>query len=391
MNTSEFYHDLPPCTGFAAALAGGCFETLPADWIVVATDVENSTGAIEAGRYKDVTVAGAISTISVANITGSLQFPFFFGGDGMTFMLPGSYQEQVLAILADVQQVVKDTVGLTLRAGVVEVQELNRLGADLCVGKVRITDRYTQAVASGPALELVDRILKGRVQARISYPPAHPDPQGPRADFNGFSCRWQDIPSTHGETLSLIIEQAGPTEEEYAGLSEAQKAIEAIVGDISAVHPLSVEAQTTRSSTSVAGAEATYRARSRHGIRYLLQRMRIWMEVTMVRVALATGLPLRAMGKELREIRRENIENADVYKIDGTLKMTIAVTPGQRRKITARLEELRRQGTIHYGYHTSDRAIMTCLIHTNHNDEVHFVDSADGGYAVAARMLKSQR
>lgn len=110
-----------------------------------------------------------------------------------------------------------------------------------------------------------------------------------------------------------------------------------------------------------------------------------------MRLAVATGLPIRAMGKELRNIRRENIENADVYKIDGTLKMTIAVTPQQRQRIITRLEELRRQGAIRYGYHTSDRAIMTCLIHTNHDDEVHFVDSADGGYAVAARMLKSQR
>ncbi len=90
-------------------------------------------------------------------------------------------------------------------------------------------------------------------------------------------------------------------------------------------------------------------------------------------------------------IRRENLQNADVYKIDGTLKMTIAATSEQRRRITASLEELRSAGLIRYGYHTSDRAIMTCLIHTNHNDEVHFVDSADGGYALAARMLKSQR
>ena len=391
MSTSEFYRDALPCAGFAAALEGGCFEPVPTDWIVVATDVINSTGAIEAGHYKDVTVAGAISTISIANITGSLQFPFFFGGDGMTFMLPGSYRDQVLAVLADVQRVVKDTVGLTLRAGVVDVEELNRLGADLCIGKVRITDRYTQAVASGPALDMVDRVLKGQVEARISHPPAVPEPDGPRADFNDFFCHGQDIPKTYGETLSLIIEQARSTEQGYAGLAEAQRVIEAIVGDISSVHPLSIEAQKTRASTAVAAPEATYRAGGTHGLRYLLHRGRIWMEVTLVRLAVATGLPIRAMGKELRNIRRENIENADVYKIDGTLKMTIAVTPQQRQRIITRLEELRRQGAIRYGYHTSDRAIMTCLIHTNHDDEVHFVDSADGGYAVAARMLKSQR
>ena len=171
----------------------------------------------------------------------------------------------------------------------------------------------------------------------------------------------------------------------------AQKAIEAIVGDIGTVHPLSVEAQKTRATALVAGQEATSRARGGHGIGYRLQWVRIWIQVTMVRIAVATGLPSRAMGKELRDIRRENTENADEYKIDDTLKMKIAVSPDQGQQITERLEDLRRDGDIRYGHHTSDRAIMTCLIHTNQNDEVHFVDSADGGYAVAARVLKSQR
>ncbi|HKK49917.1 MAG TPA: DUF3095 family protein, partial [Alkalispirochaeta sp.] len=231
----------------------------------------------------------------------------------------------------------------------------------------------------------------GYVDAEITRPPEQPDPQGPKADFNGFSCRWQDIPSTQGETISLIIEQARHDDAGYAGLSTAQATIESIVGDIGAVHPLTIEAQRTRASRSVAGQEAVYRSRGSHGIRYLLHRVRIWMEVTLVRIAIRTRVPIRGMGKEFRHIRQENIQNADVYKIDGTLKMTIAATSQQRRRITARLEELRAAGTIRYGYHTSDRAIMTCLIHTNHNDEVHFVDSADGGYAVAARMLKSQR
>jgi hypothetical protein len=37
-----------------------------------------------------------------------------------------------------------------------------------------------------------------------------------------------------------------------------------------------------------------------------------------------------------------------------------------------------------------DRAIMTCINHNNNFDEAHFVDAADGGYAMAARMLKVQ-
>ena len=71
--------------------------------------------------------------------------------------------------------------------------------------------------------------------------------------------------------------------------------------------------------------------------------------------------------------------------------MTLAISPGDRRHLVERLESLHREGAIRFGWHTSDRAIMTCLIHTNHEDEVHFVDSADGGYAAAAKMLKASR
>lgn len=388
MATSEFYRDLEPCGGFDAALDGGCFADVPDDWIVAATDVVNSTTAIESGHYKDVTVAGAVSTIAVANITGSLDFPFFFGGDGMTFILPGQHRDAVLAVLADVQRVVRDTSGLEVRAGVIGVGELRALGADLRIGKVTVTERYTQAVADGAAMDLVDRILKGSVAGPMLRPTEASVDDELRADFRGFSCRWQDIPSARGETLSLIVRGTGTTADGRGGLRAAQAAVDEIVGSSATAHPLSVEAQITSARRAVAGAEAAYRARGARGIRYAFHRLRIWIEVAAVRVALRSGLPIRGEGKTLRQVREDNIRNADVYKIDGTLKMTLAVGSGERERLVAALEGLHRERAIVYGYHVSDRAIMTCLIHTNHHDEVHFVDSADGGYAAAAKMLK---
>lgn len=389
MSTSEFYHELEACPDFSAAIRGECFAPVPGDWIVIATDVVDSTVAVEAGRYKDVTVAGAISTISIANVTGGLDFPFFFGGDGMVFLLPPQFREQVLAVLADVRQMVAYISGLTLRAGVAEVGRLMAMGARLSIGKVQVTERYTQAVAAGELLDLMDRLLKADDPV-VERPPAEPPEDGPRANVRGFSCRWQDIPSRHGETLSLIVEQAGTTRTGRSGLQAAHDAINEIARP-DETHPLSVEAQFTTSRREVAGAEASYRARGTEGLRYLLLRLRIWLEVRVVRLALATGLPIRGEGKLLRGVRQDNIRNADVYKIDGTLKMILSVTRAQREALVARLEELRAEGAIRYGWHVSDRAIMTCLIHTNYSDEVHFVDAADGGYAIAARMLKAQR
>lgn len=44
-----------------------------------------------------------------------------------------------------------------------------------------------------------------------------------------------------------------------------------------------------------------------------------------------------------------------------------------------------------YGIHESDRALLTCFLHLGSRREVHFVDSADGGYALAGKMLKQKR
>ncbi len=54
------------------------------------------------------------------------------------------------------------------------------------------------------------------------------------------------------------------------------------------------------------------------------------------------------------------------------------------------LEKARIEGRIFYGLHITDRAMITCLMHTGAGHEVHFVDAADGGYAYAAKQLKGR-
>lgn len=70
--------------------------------------------------------------------------------------------------------------------------------------------------------------------------------------------------------------------------------------------------------------------------------------------------------------------------------MVVACTTEDRVKLEEYLESLYREDKIFYGVHVSDRALMTCLIHLVSGSEVHFVDTADGGYAMAAKMMKEQ-
>jgi len=43
-----------------------------------------------------------------------------------------------------------------------------------------------------------------------------------------------------------------------------------------------------------------------------------------------------------------------------------------------------------YGTHQASAALMTCLVRSYDGDHLHFVDGADGGYALAAKQMKAQ-
>jgi hypothetical protein len=401
-SSESFYRDLPEAEGFSAVFDRNLYRPVPEDWIVAATDVTNSTEAIVAGRYKDVTIAGAVGTIALANHVGSLDFPFFFGGDGMAFLLPAGHTAAVLALLGDTRETVLSLSGLDLRAGVVPVAELYRQGARLEIARVRVTERYVQAVARGNGMEVVDGLLKGTSSGAMTFAGTSaeqsdsPTDRDVRADFRGFSCRWQDIPSTRGETISLIVTSTDVSRDaddpEGEGiLQRAHRIIDGSLEDPARSHPLSRETQQTGGAGTGPRMEARFLTRRTRGLLYALYRMRIWMEAMVVRFAGWSGVPLRGMGKRLDRVREENIRNSDVQKLDGTLKMVLSVSPAERERIVTELTRLQQERLIHFGYHLSDRAVMTCLIHVNHADEVHFVDAADGGYALAARMLKMNR
>jgi hypothetical protein len=72
-------------------------------------------------------------------------------------------------------------------------------------------------------------------------------------------------------------------------------------------------------------------------------------------------------------------------------RMVLDCTDEQTVQIESYLEGLRAQRRITYGLHRTDRALMTCLVFSlEEGRHVHFVDGAEGGYALAALQLKAQ-
>ena len=81
-DNAEFYARLPVFADFAAVMDPAKYRPLPDDWLIGVTDVEQSTQAIDDGRYKAVNTAGASVISAVTNALSGRAFPFVFGGDG---------------------------------------------------------------------------------------------------------------------------------------------------------------------------------------------------------------------------------------------------------------------------------------------------------------------
>jgi hypothetical protein len=395
------YRDLPPSDRLDSAFEAAAMKKvikIPGDWTVFLSDVVGSTKAIAEGRYKDVNTAGSLPVMAIANLIGDMNFPFIFGGDGMTAVLPPGCADQVRGIMRDTRRMARELFNIELRTGAVPVSELLGRGAPISVAAVRVSDRYRQAVFFGTGLDLAEEMVKGH-HGTGDAPESWIIPEAPgaatAADFSGFSCRWQDIPSPRGLTFALVVKAGrgvGTTDIGWA--EQVLRIVKISIGDDETAHPLSIEGQGPRGLGEAAALESSVQHWNRTGLGGFFARLgtslAVVLRVTAARIVLRWQLPLEYDGQMLREIRENNRLSSDVRKFDGSLKLIASASPEALDELEKRLTAEETRGLILYGIHRSDRAHITCMIHTESSGEVHFVDGADGGYALAAKKLKEK-
>jgi hypothetical protein len=93
--------------------------------------------------------------------------------------------------------------GLDLRVGIVPVSVIRAAGHAVKVARVRVSDYYVQAAFSGGGLAYAEALLKDEA-AGATYR-FDELTENHAADFSGLECRWQQIPSPHGETVALLV------------------------------------------------------------------------------------------------------------------------------------------------------------------------------------------
>ncbi|MDF3820684.1 DUF3095 domain-containing protein [Leptospira sp. 96542] len=384
----DFYQNLKPSPNFRNLFEGNSFKKVPDDWFVLITDIVGSTKAIEEGRYKDVNTAGGLVAIAVANVYGHMNFPFVFGGDGVTFLLPIHLLFSIRSAIADTISVVRNGFGLEMKAGIVPVQELYKAGADIFVSKFFASPHYVQCSIFGSGLSLAESWIKESKDE--SFLVRETEKITP-ADYTGFTCRWQDIPSDRGEIVSLIVQ---PIANEYSATSKiitrVLNFIRTEFGEEVDYHPLNLDTLDLDNGRYLEK-EAIVKSGKKSGLKFFLAYLRIKMERYVMGLAIRFNIPIKSFHYSLNRLKEYQIMSADFRKFDGTLKMVIDGSAKHRQALIEFLETLTLEGKILYGYFVSDRSHMTCILKVGVSSEVHFVDGADGGLTMAAKVLKEKR
>lgn len=386
MNSEQFYAELPAFENFDDFVEFAAYAPIPDDWVVVLTDVRGSTGAIKQGRYKDVNMAGAASITAVLNACGSIEVPYVFGGDGGTLVVPGSVHGAASNALIELRTACMGMFGLELRVGAVPVSDLRAKGADVRVRKHALSPGNYLAMFAGGGLERADALLKAE-------DPGNPyilkEKDGPGApNLEGLSCRWEPLLPKNGCMLTLMVKgHSNSGEGESMLLGETISAISSILGHgLKESAPANSASMRFRWPPRGALAEAKALAPAKGFWRSLL-----WVFGTSLVQAWCELFDRKAGDYDGAVYREELKSNTDFRKYDGVLRAVLDVTTAQAIDIEMYLERAHGAGRLTYGAHRADSALMTCLVfNMSQGEHVHFIDGADGGFAMAAIGFKKR-
>ena len=232
----------------------------------------------------------------------------------------------------------------------------------------------TKPLLKGGGLEFADKLIKENIELYKIDEKIDPNFN---ADFNGLECRWEAIPSPKDETISLLIKCF---DEGY--YNTVFQNLDIILGPNNSRSPISKENLTLSQDSNELKSEASIYANNSLMKYFYISKYKL----------------INLLGKFLMKYNilqwgsyKKRVENScDTEKFDDMIKMVISTSYEQTEQLEHYLNNEFNQKNLCYGIHKTDAALMTCPVFEKHGKHIHFVDSIDGGYAMAAVGLKNQ-
>lgn len=352
------------------------FYDVPESWHVVITDLRNSTSAVAGGKHETVNLIATGSIVSVLNIAfkAGITIPFFFGGDGATFILPPVIADEAMRALAVFRKNTQENFGLDLRIGIVPVSDIYARNFELKISKLKVSGAFSIPVILGDGLYCAEKTVKGE-HYHFDYEPGPEDV----LDLTGMQCRWDKIgpPEMNQEVVTLLV--SAPAGKKQAALfAKVIEHVDGIYGPFPRRQPISVPRLIWKTTFKKMELEMLVR----NGRVNVLGLAASWIAWLFGYVYFRTS--------QGRNYLNSLVEMSDTLVIDGKINTVITGTPRQREQLQNALDAMEAAGDIHYGLHISSESVMSCYVHDLQDGHIHFVDGAEGGYTQAAGMLKSK-
>ena len=380
-NDADFFAALPLLEQAADTFDTSKYRAAPNDWVLVVTDIVDSTIAIASGKHKTVNFVAAMAIGALKNLCAPTPVPFLFGGDGSVVMVPPQHAVAARVALARVRGFAQREFGLVLRVGLAPVALLRQFGSDVLVGRFEPTPGNSFGVFLGGGVGMLETAVRGggdpALVQLVAIAPEVDD--GQTVDLAGLSCRWNPLQSTRGKMLTLILQGAADP-----GAIHAQ--VMRLAGQGAAAQPVRLD--TLRMAWPTKG--FMLEAQVTRGIGPLWKSMlKVLLETLIARLFFLLRRPMGGFDPD--KYLEEVTSNTDFCKHDDTVSFVIDCPLDCIEKIRHLLDQEMAAGTLRYGMNVSETALMTCVVTSpSQSLHVHFVDGGDGGYTSAAKTMKTQ-
>jgi len=358
---------------------GRLFDKVPADWHIIVADIEESTEAIAKGLHNEVNLAATGSIVSVLNqlkkYKSKIKVPYFFGGDGATFIVPPSTLQDLMNVLNKQRIHVKKNLKLDLRVGSMPVKEAYKNGHKLQIAKIRLNEYLITPVVLGTALKYAEKVIKNTYEE---------DPKElitrKKLDLTGMECRWDEIepPKTEQKVVCILI-NCDDDKLQRKIYEEVITKLDHIFGDLHERQPIStikLKLDTTINKIR----KEMYARIGKYNVIYLLKN---WLVTRF-------GKYYFKYFEEGKSYLFKVSQLSDTLMIDGSINTVISGDQDQIDKLIIYLDEMEANKKFNYGIHVTHASVMSCYVEDRKDNHIHFVDGTDGGYTAAAKVFKTK-
>ncbi|NGX83792.1 DUF3095 family protein [Aequorivita sp. KMM 9714] len=353
------------------------FSNVPSTWQVVVVDIQNSTHAVKEGKHHQINLTATGAIISVLNTIRkegkNVEIPYFFGGDGATFIVPKVLLSKVTSVLENYRLHIKRKTKLILRVGYISVEELNDQKTTIKIAKHRLTEQLTIPIVLGNGLKKAEEIIKTNFVENnaTSF-------KKDLLNLEGMECRWKEInPSQTKNKVVCLLLDATDEATQIEVYSEVLSKIDSLFGTFKNRQP--IKSQSLKLNYSIYN---------------IWEEMKIslvnksWMYLFKNWFSTLIGtlyLRITSTGKQyLQQIS----QLSHTFMLDGMIN---TIFTGEQSKIDAFLEylnQLEKEKKIIFGIHITHASVMSCYVLDRKTKHSHFVDGTEGGYTSAAKMFK---